>query len=126
MVAKPGLLAAIGGYPQRMTPDEELMVIFGALHLVALVLGAVLFVMFLRSEAGSGYRPPDEDDGGGGGNDRISGGPKISPSGGIPLPDAEPAPVRLRSHERLRDLRPRPERRRVVEPAEPGRRRVYT
>ena len=33
-----------------MTPDEELMVIFGALHLVALVLGLALFVMFLRSE----------------------------------------------------------------------------
>jgi hypothetical protein len=107
-----------------MTPDEELMVIFGALHLVALVLGAVLFVMFLRSDAGSGYRPPDEDDGGGGGNDRLSGGPKSSPSGGIPLPDAEQSSIRLRGHERLADLRPRPARRRVTEPVEPGRRRV--
>jgi hypothetical protein len=109
-----------------MTPDEELMVIFGALHLVALVLGAVLFVMFLRSDAGSGYRPPDEDDGGGGGNDRLSGGPKSSPSGGIPLPDAEQSSIRLRGHERLADLRPRPARRRVTEPAEPGRRRVLS
>jgi hypothetical protein len=107
-----------------MTPDEELMVIFGALHLVALVLGVVLFVMFLRSEAGSRYKPPDDDDGGGGGNDRISGGPKSSPSGGIPLPDAEPARIRLRSHERLCNLRPRPSRRRVPEPARPDRRRV--
>ena len=62
-----------------MTPDEELMVIFGALHLVALVLGAVLFVMFLRSDAGSRFKGPEEDDGGGGGNDRIGGGPKSSP-----------------------------------------------
>ena len=100
------------------------MVIFGALHLVALVLGVVLFVMFLRSEAGYGRRPPDEDDGGGGGNDRLGDGPKTSPSGGIPLPDAEPPSHRLRGHERLRDLRPKHERRSVPEPARPGRRRV--
>jgi hypothetical protein len=109
-----------------MGPDEELMVIFGALHLVALVLGGVLFLMFLRSEAGSGRRPPDEDDTGGGGNDRISPGPNTSPSGGIPLPDAIQSSVRLRGPGRLSDLRPRRERRPVREPAEPGRRRVYT
>jgi hypothetical protein len=109
-----------------MTPDEELMVIFGALHLVALVLGAVLFVMFLRSDAGSRFKGPEEDDGGGGGNDRIGGGPKSSPSGGIPLPDAIQSTVRLRGAGRLADLRPRRERRRVVEPARPGRRRVLT
>jgi hypothetical protein len=109
-----------------MTPDEELMVIFGALHLVALVLGAVLFVMFLRSEAGPGRRPPEEDDGGGGGNDRLSPGPNSSPSGGIPLPDAVQSSVRLRGPGRLSRLRPRRERRRVVEPARPGRRRVVS
>lgn len=102
------------------------MVIFGALHLVALALGIVLFVMFLRSEAGYGHRPPEEDDGGGGGNDRLGRGPKTGPGGGIPLPDAEPSPFRLRGHERLRDMRPRRERRRVVEPARPDRRRVLT
>ena len=101
------------------------MIIFGALHLVALVLGAVLFVMFLRSDAGSRFKGPEEDDGGGGGNDRIGGGPKSSPSGGIPLPDAIQSNVRLRGHSRLADLRRR-ERRRVVEPARPGRRRIYT
>jgi hypothetical protein len=106
-----------------MGPDEELMVIFGALHLVALVLGVILFVMFLRSEAGSRFRgPDDEDGGGGGGNDRVSGGPKTSPPGGIPLPDADPAPFRLRPGDRPKWSRP--ERRRVVEPAEPARRRV--
>jgi hypothetical protein len=109
-----------------VSPDEELMVIFGALHLVALALGVVLFVMFLRSESGYGRRPPDDDDGGGGGNDRLGNGPKTSPSGGIPLPDAVPAPFRLRGHERLADLRPRRERRPAVEPARPGRRRIYS
>src|SRR5919109_1080059 len=106
-----------------MGADEELMVIFGALHLVALVLGVILFVMFLRSEAGSRFRgPDDEDGGGGGGNDRLSGGPKTSPPGGIPLPDADPAPFRLRRGGRPKGSPPR--RRRVVEPAEPVRRRV--
>ena len=100
-----------------MSPDEELMLIFGTLHLVALALGAVLFVMFLRSDGSDGREPPEEDEGGGGGgSDRISDTPKTSPSGGIPLPDAEPAPVRLRGHEKLADLLPRPERRRVAEP----------
>ena len=98
-------------------PDEELMLIFGALHLVALALGGVM----LRHVPALGHartagRTGDEEDGGGGGSDRITDRPKTSPPGGIPLPDAEPAPVRLRGHERLADLRPRPERRRVVEP----------
>ena len=106
-----------------MSSDEELMLIFGALHLVALALGVLLFVMFLRSDASDGGDGPEEDEGGGGGgSDRISRPPKTSPSGGIPLPDAEPAPVRLRGHEKLSDLRPRPERRRVTEPARTPRR----
>jgi len=101
------------------------MLIFGTLHLVALALGAVLFIMFLRSDNAEGHEPGEEDEGGGGGSDRISDTPKTSPSGGIPLPDAEPAPVRLRGHERLADLLPKPERRRVNEP-QPARRRVVT
>src|SRR4051794_39315889 len=120
------LIGGRGGYPQRVTPDEELMVIFGALHLVALVLGVVLFVMFLRSEAGSGRRPPEDDDGSGGGNDRLGRGPKTPPGGGIPLPDAVQSAVRLRGRARLADQHPRRERRRVVEPARPGRRRVHS
>ena len=99
------------------------MVIFGALHLVALALGLGLFVMFLRSDR-SGFKPPDDDDGGGGGNDRISDKPKTSPSGGIPLPDAEPPAQRLRTHERIADTARRYHRRRVSEPARPSRRRV--
>ena len=106
-----------------MSPDEELLLIFGALHLVALALGGLLFVMFLRSDSRENREPPEEDEGGGGGSDRISNWPKTSPSGGIPLPDAEPAPFRLRGHERLADLRPRPARRRVAEP-DPAPRRV--
>jgi hypothetical protein len=124
MVAKRGLRTGVRGYAASMTPDEELMVIFGALHLIALMLGLILFVMFLRSEAGSGFKGPEEDDGGGGGNDRVTDKPKNSPPGGIPLPDAIQSSRRLRAHERLRDAYRQRERRRVAEPARPSRRRV--
>jgi hypothetical protein len=96
-----------------MTPDEELVVIFAILHLVALMLGGALFAMFLRSDSQTRPDGPDDDEneGGGGGNDRIS--------------DNEPAPVRLRGHERLADLRPRPLRRPAREPQRsPVRRRI--
>ena len=99
------------------------MVIFGALHLVALVLGLILFVMFLRSEAGSRFKPDEDEDGGGGGNDRLGDPPKNSPSGGIPLPDAVQSSTRLRAaHERLRDAYRHRERRRFPEPSRPSRR----
>jgi len=102
-----------------MSPDVELMLIFGVLHLFAAVLGVLLFVMFLRSEATRQWKPPEDDEGGGGGggNDRRTDKPKSSPPGGIPLPDAVPPRVRLRTHERLRDLQPRPIRRPAREPA---------
>jgi hypothetical protein len=109
-----------------MSPDEELMLIFGVLHLIALVLGVVLFVMFLRSETDYGIQPPEDDEpggGGGGGNDRVSNRPKGTPGGGIPLPDAEPSPIRLRGHGSLRNARPRRTRRPDHAPA-PARRRV--
>jgi hypothetical protein len=107
-----------------MSPDAELMLIFGTLHLIAVALGVALFVMFLRSETTQAWKPPEEDDGGGGGNDRLPSRPKSSPpTGGLPLPDAVPPSVRLRSHERLRDLQPRPLRRPAREPA-PQRRPV--
>ena len=108
-----------------MDPDQELMLIFGGLHLVSLLLGAVLFIMFLRSDTTRPWEPPDSDDsddGGGGGNDRVQDRPKPRPSGGIPLPDAEPARVRLRGHESLREARPSRERRPIREPAPTPRR----
>ena len=96
-----------------MSPDAELLVIFGVLHLVALVLGGALFLMFLRSDGASTWTPDDEDDSGGGGNDRVSDKPKTSPSGGIPLPFAVQSDKRLRSgHDKLAD----PSRRHVRTP----------
>ena len=102
------------------------MIIFGALHLVALMLGLALFLMFLRSGSRSGFKPPEDDDGGGGGNDRISDKPKTSPGGGIPLPSAEQSSQRLRSHERLADTQRSQRRRKVAEPHPPPTRRRIT
>src|SRR3954463_13059432 len=103
-----------------MSPDAELLVIFGVLHLVALVLGGALFLMFLRSDSASSWTPDDEDDSGGGGNDRITDKPKTSPSGGIPLPfGVQPARRRRSGHDKLAAPSRRHVRRRV--PAEPAR-----
>ena len=99
------------------------MVIFGALHLIALMFGVLLFAMFLRSESGRGKRRDDEEEGGGGGgNDRIGDKPKTSPSGGIPLPDAIQSRIRFREGGRLADAYRRRERRRVIEPVRTPRR----
>jgi hypothetical protein len=99
-----------------MSPDEELMVIFGAMHLAALVFGGVLFAMFLRSETVTPWQDRDDGEDGGGGNDRAGDAPPRWPSGGgIPLPDAEQAHKRLRdAHDRLGGERP--ERRKTREP----------
>jgi hypothetical protein len=109
-----------------MSSDAELLVIFGVLHLVALVLGGALFLMFLRSDNAQSWSPDDEDESGGGGNDRVTDKPKTSPPGGIPLPFAVQSDRRLRSgHDRLADPGRRQVRtRKPLEPARPGRRRV--
>jgi hypothetical protein len=109
-----------------MSSDTELLVIFGVLHLVALVLGGALFLMFLRSDGASPWSGDDEDDSGGGGNDRVTDKPKTSPSGGIPLPSATQSDRRLRDgHDKLVDPRRRRVRTRTpAEPARPSRRRV--
>ncbi len=103
-----------------MSPDTELFVIFGVLHLVALALGGGLFLMFIRSDGASSGSSEDEEDSGGGGNDRVGDKPKTSPPGGIPMPSAVQSDTRLRSgHDKLAD----PARRRVRtrKPAEPAR-----
>jgi hypothetical protein len=94
---------------------------FGGLNLpgllaVILIL-AVVFAPVLFSHRGPA---PEQDEGGpddGGG----PGGPPppsrpTPPPGGIPLDDAQPARVRLRSHERLADRGRTGERRRSREP----------
>lgn len=101
-----------------MSGDLKLVLVFVGLHLAGFLMIGVLFVMFLRSETTQAWRPPDDDDSdGGGGSDRI---PPSAPDkprpGGLPLPDAVPARVRLREPARLADLIPPPARRPVPEP----------
>lgn len=82
------------------------MLIFGALHLMALVFGGLLLWMFFRSEALPGWRPPeDEDDGGGGGEDPPPAAPTRPTPGGIPLEQAQQSRKRLREPGRIADER---------------------
>jgi hypothetical protein len=111
-------------YSEGMVGDAELVLLFTVLHVIALAVVTVLLVMFLRSDTTRLWSPPEDGEGGdGGGNDRL--GPRIKPGpggGGLPLPDAVPARVRLRDHTRLADLLPTPPRRPAREPGRTPRR----
>jgi hypothetical protein len=108
-----------------MPADAKLVALFAGLHLLGLILVGVMLVLFFRSDSTSSWSGGEEEGegGGGGGNDRVrprnSGGPR---GGGLPLPDAVPARVRLRDHRRLSDLIPGPVRRTAPEPSRSPRR----
>jgi hypothetical protein len=112
-----------------MSGETQLMLTFAGVHIVGLLCIAALIVPALRSGPASRFDPPDQGSDEGGGNDRRRPqGPSDVPGGGIPLPDAVPARVRLREPARLAELLPRHQRRPAREPdREPvrsGRRRV--
>jgi hypothetical protein len=94
--------------------DETLLVaLLGGLHLLGFGFAAVLLLPLLRDERVVPISRGEDEDEGGGGNDRITPAPSRGPrGGGIPLPDAVPARVRLREPARLADLLPPPTRRR--------------
>jgi hypothetical protein len=100
-----------------MSGDVQLMLMIAGMHLLGMVCAAALLLPALR---GGPDLPPrserDSDDGWGHGPPRPPT-PHDAPPGGLPLPDAAPARVRLRDHRRLPDLVPRPERRPAREPA---------
>jgi len=102
-----------------MTPNQELVLVFGGLHLVALLLACSMFWMFVRADTVRPWEPDDDDENGGGdgGNDRLQQPPKPPRPGGIPLPDAEPSSERFRGPGRLADRHPFPVRRPAREPA---------
>jgi len=99
-----------------VSPDAELVVLLAGLHIVGFVFAAVLFFVLMRADPVSPWSPPDDEDDGDG-NDRTpsprSGGPN---RGGLPLPDAIQAHVRLRGHDRLADAHTPPGRRPAHEP----------
>lgn len=93
--------------------DETLLVaLLGGLHLLGLGFAALMLLPLMRDERIAPATRGEEDDDGGGGNDRVDPTAPRGPSpGGIPLPDARPARVRLREPARLADLLPPPRRR---------------
>jgi len=101
-----------------MGEETLVVVLFGGLHLLGIGFALLLLLPLMRDERIAPTWVPPEDDDGGGGNDRVSPTPPRGPRpGGIPLPDAVPARVRLRGPERLADLTPAPQRRREHAPA---------
>lgn len=103
--------------------DETLLVaLLGGLHLLGFCFAGLLLLPCLRDEQIAPVARGEEDDEGrGGGSDRLGRAGPVSPrgprSGGVPLPDAVPARVRLREGRRLADLLPAPERRPAHAPA---------
>jgi hypothetical protein len=100
--------------------DETLLVaLLGGLHLLGFGFAAVLLLPLLRDERVLPLaRRGEEEDDGGGGNDRLRPLPPSGPrGGGLPLPDAIPARVRLREPGRLADLLPGRARRPAHVPA---------
>ena len=93
------------------------MLMIAGVHLLGLACVAVLMIPALRDGPDP---PPQSSDGGsddGWGNyPRRPRSPRDVPGGGLPLPDAEPAGIRLRDHRRLTDKLPARDRRPVREP----------
>ena len=114
-----------------MSGDGQLLLVIAGMHLLAIVFAVVLILPALRDPDPPALRGDWGSDGGWGHGPTRPQAPPETPSGGLPLPDAQPARVRLRDHRRLADLIPRPERRPAREPErrparEPERRPVRT
>jgi hypothetical protein len=100
-----------------MSGDAQLMLMIAGMHLLGLVCAAVLIIPALREDPE--FPPRHSDPGSDGGGGSGPGRPPLRPDrprGGIPLPDAEQARVRLRDHRKLSERLPRPERRPAREP----------
>ena len=100
-----------------MSGDAQLLLMIAGVHVLGLAIVAILMFPALRDGPDS---PPQSSDSGS--DDGWGRGPRKppkqpnSPIGGLPLPDAVPARVRLRSHDRLGDKLPPHERRPAREP----------
>ena len=90
----------------------------GGLHMLALI-GAFLLILPALRDRPEPPHPPTGWSDGGGGLHRPSPQTPGGPSGGLPLPDAEPSRIRLREPGRLAEQLPRPARRPAREPARP-------
>jgi hypothetical protein len=100
------LAGALGRrYPGEVTDDQQLMVMFGVIHLIGLTFICALLWMFIRSDTvdGPGFEP--DDDGGGGSRPPAPDSPRDRGLDGLPLPDAMPARRRLREPGRIGEER---------------------
>ena len=98
-----------------MSPGDQLVLMIAGLHTVALIFAFMLIIPALRDRPEPPRRPGGGSDGGGGRRVPPYPQPPYGP-GGLPLPDAEPARVRLREPGRLADQRPPRPRRPAREP----------
>jgi hypothetical protein len=99
-----------------MSGDAQLMLMIAGMHLLGLVVAAALILPALRDRPDTPPGSEGGSDGGGGHGPSHPLAPPTGPGGGLPLPDAAPARVRLRDHNRLGDQLPRRERRPAREP----------
>lgn len=101
-----------------MSSDAQLLLVIAGVHVFGLAAVAVLILPALREGWGTppGLPGSDSDEGGGRGPQGPPQAPPSKPSGGLPLPDASPARVRLREHGRLGERLPPRERRPAREP----------
>lgn len=100
-----------------MSGDAQLMLWIAAVHVVGLLCVAALLIPALRDQDAAPQRRSDGDsDDGWGRGPKLPPTPPAPPKGGVPLPDAGPARVRLREAGRLADKLPARERRPVREP----------
>jgi hypothetical protein len=100
-----------------MSADAQLMLMIAGMHLLGLVCAAVLIIPALRDGPEvPPARPDSGSDGGWGRGPDLPPKPPDAPRGGIPLPDAEPALIRLRDHRTLSEQLPRRDRRPAREP----------
>ena len=98
----------------------QVILLVVGMHLLALSCAGVLIFHAARAAPTAGWQAPGSGSDDGPGNDRR--GPRTPPNlpgGGLPMPDAAPARVRLRDHQRLADLTPPRERRPAREPVRP-------
>ena len=100
-----------------MSGETQLLLMVAGVHLLGLACVAMLMLPALRDGPGGSSSSSDSgSDEGWGKGPRRPPKPPDPPQGGIPLPDAVPARVRLRDHRRLADQLPRRQRRPAREP----------
>ena len=100
-----------------MSGQYQLMLMIALMHLLGLIGVGVLIYLALRHDSGHRRRPGESGQDDGWGNEpRRPPEPSNRPWGGIPLPDAEQALVRLRDDRKLPDHLPQRERRPTREP----------